>query len=55
MTTTITGSVMPRFDAGTGQGTDLVAVSGVVDARGNQAFVRTAGYRRGKQDVYLPQ
>ncbi|HEY3906984.1 MAG TPA: transcription termination factor Rho [Streptosporangiaceae bacterium] len=55
MTTTITGSAMPRFDSGTSQGTELAAVSGVVDARGNQAFVRTAGYRRGKHDVYLPQ
>ena len=55
MTTTITGSAMPRFDSGTSQGTELMAVSGVVDARGNQAFVRTAGYRRGKHDVYLPQ
>jgi transcription termination factor Rho len=55
MTTTITGSAMPRFDSGASQGTELVAVSGVVDARGNQAFLRTAGYRRGKHDVYLPQ
>src|SRR5262252_3512859 len=31
-----------------------VLVSGVVDARGNQAFVRTHGYRRGRDDVYVP-
>src|SRR5262245_37907200 len=31
-----------------------VLVSGIVDARGNQAFVRTRGYRRGQDDVYVP-
>jgi transcription termination factor Rho len=32
----------------------LVAVSGVLDARGNQAFVRVLGYRRSQHDVYVP-
>jgi transcription termination factor Rho len=31
-----------------------VPVSGIVDARGNQAFVRTRGYRRGHDDVLVP-
>jgi transcription termination factor Rho len=31
-----------------------VVVSGIVDALGNQAFVRTHGYRRGRDDVYMP-
>jgi transcription termination factor Rho len=31
-----------------------VPVSGVVDARGNQAFIRTRGYRRGGDDVIVP-
>ena len=30
-----------------------VPVSGIVDARGNQAFVRTRGYRRGRDDVLV--
>ena len=29
-------------------------VSGIVDARGNEAFVRTRGYRRGRDDVFVP-
>jgi transcription termination factor Rho len=29
-------------------------VSGIIDARGNQAFVRTRGYRRGRDDVLVP-
>jgi transcription termination factor Rho len=29
-------------------------VSGIVDARGNQAFIRVRGYRRGRDDVYVP-
>jgi transcription termination factor Rho len=33
---------------------ELVTVSGLVDARAKQAFVRTAGYRRDPADVYLP-
>ena len=38
------------------QGGDAAAVpvSGIVDARGNQAFIRTHGYRRGRDDVYVP-
>ncbi len=31
-----------------------VPVSGIVDARGNQAFVRTRGYRRSRDDVLVP-
>ena len=34
--------------------TAAVPVSGVVDARGNQAFIRTNGYRRGQDDVSVP-
>src|SRR5262245_4991998 len=30
-----------------------VQVSGILDARANQAFVRTSGYRRGRNDVYV--
>lgn len=30
------------------------AVSGVLDARYGQAFLRTSGYRRGRDDVYVP-
>jgi transcription termination factor Rho len=29
-------------------------VSGIVDARGSQAFIRTAGYRRSGHDVHVP-
>jgi transcription termination factor Rho len=29
-------------------------VSGIIDARGNQAFVRTRGYRRDRDDVLVP-
>jgi transcription termination factor Rho len=29
-------------------------VSGIVDARANEAFVRTRGYRRGRDDVLVP-
>ena len=50
MTTTMTDKPRSRSD----EAASLAPVSGIVDARGNQAFVRTAGYRRGKQDVYLP-
>lgn len=35
------------------QGT-AVPVSGIVDARGNPAFVRTRGYRRSRDDVLVP-
>ncbi len=31
-----------------------VPVSGILDARGNQAFVRAAGYRRSQHDTYVP-
>jgi len=29
-------------------------ISGIIDARGNQAFVRTRGYRRSRDDVQVP-
>jgi transcription termination factor Rho len=32
----------------------VVPVSGIIDARGNQSFVRTSGYRRGRDDVFVP-
>ncbi len=48
MTTTMTDNAARQAAA-------LLPTSGIVDARGNQAFVRTAGYRRSKHDVYLPQ
>jgi len=31
-----------------------IAVSGIIDAGAGQAFVRTSGYRRGLDDVYVP-
>jgi transcription termination factor Rho len=31
-----------------------VPVSGILDARGNQAFVRVAGYRRSLDDIHVP-
>ncbi len=31
-----------------------VLVSGVLDAGQNQAFLRTSGYRLGRDDVYVP-
>ena len=49
MTATITDNTAAK------QAAELMPVSGIVDARGNQAFVRTAGYRRSKQDLVLPQ
>jgi len=55
MTTTTIASAGPRTNEAARPGAELVSVSGIVDARGNQAFVRTAGYRRSKHDVYLPQ
>jgi transcription termination factor Rho len=51
MTTT---TITPNARTQSADAAGLVPVSGIVDARGNQAFVRTAGYRRGKHDVYLP-
>jgi transcription termination factor Rho len=50
MTTTINANARPRPN----DAVQLTPVSGIVDARGNQAFIRTAGYRRSKHDVYLP-
>jgi transcription termination factor Rho len=29
-------------------------VSGILDARGNQAFIRASGYRRSQHDIYVP-
>jgi transcription termination factor Rho len=31
-----------------------VAVAGILDAAENQAFLRTSGYRLGRDDVYVP-
>ena len=31
-----------------------VGVSGIFDARTGQAFLRTSGYRRGRDDVHVP-
>lgn len=31
----------------------LVPVSGIMDARGSQAFIRVSGYRRSRDDVYV--
>jgi transcription termination factor Rho len=31
-----------------------VPVSGILDARGSQAFVRASGYRRSRHDIYVP-
>ena len=31
-----------------------VQVSGILDARSGQAFLRTSGFRRGRDDVYVP-
>ncbi len=33
---------------------ELTEVCGLVDVRGDQAFVRTAGHRRGRDDVHVP-
>ncbi len=43
----------PGGDAGDRNST-AVPVSGIVDARANQTFVRTSGYRRSREDVYVP-
>jgi transcription termination factor Rho len=43
-TTTTTTSISAR----------PIPVSGILDARGNQAFLRIAGYRRSPRDIYVP-
>jgi len=53
MTTTVR---TPAPGAGASADTEQapIKVSGVLDARSGQAFLRTSGYRRGSDDVYVP-
>ena len=53
MTTTVR---TPAPGAGASADTEEapIKVSGVLDARSGQAFLRTSGYRRGRDDVYVP-
>jgi transcription termination factor Rho len=53
--TTITKQ-RPDAQSGTPETTDdaLVPVSGILDARDDRWFVRTAGYRPGGNDIYVP-
>ena len=44
----------PRASASVDEDETPVQVSGVLDARSGQAFLRTSGYRRGRDDVYVP-
>jgi transcription termination factor Rho len=53
MTTTVSQPA-PRTGAPEDNHQALVQVSGVLDARSGQAFIRTSGYRRGRDDVYVP-
>ena len=52
--TTTTRQDTARLRAYEGDDGAPVAVSGILDARGNQAFVRAAGYRRSPHDIYVP-
>ncbi len=54
MTTTIRQKTEPAASQQE-QATDLSPVSGVVDGRGPQAFIRALGYRRSRLDAYVPQ
>jgi transcription termination factor Rho len=55
MGTTIAPSVTrARTDDTTRLSTQPIPVSGILDARGHQAFLRTAGYRRSARDIYVP-
>ena len=54
MTTTTTHQQATRPRAAGNQDAEPVLVSGILDARGSQAFVRTSGYRRNRNDVYVP-
>jgi transcription termination factor Rho len=53
MTTTVRQPA-PRTGASGDVDEEPVQVSGVLDARCGQAFLRTSGYRRGRDDVYVP-
>jgi transcription termination factor Rho len=53
--TTITRQPSPRPSAAGDPPAARSPVSGIVDARGNQAFVRVLGYRRSSRDSYLPR
>ena len=54
MTTTTTHQQATRPRAAGNQDAEPVLVSGILDARGSEAFVRTSGYRRNRNDVYVP-
>ena len=54
MTTTISPPAAPS-QAQAKPATRLLPVSGIVDARGSQAFVRVLGYRRSKNDASVPR
>ena len=43
-----------RPDAPEAQGDALIPVSGILDVRDDRAFVRTSGYRPGREDIYVP-
>ena len=51
--TTSTRQHVPRSPAIDGHNGAPIPVSGILDARGNQAFVRTSGYRRSPADVFV--
>jgi len=52
--TTITHQQAPRSRAAGEFDSLLVPVSGILDAGGNQAFLRCSGYRRSRDDIYVP-
>ena len=52
--TAVASQPLSRPQAAPNDDSTAVPVSGIVDARGNQAFVRTRGYRRGHDDVLVP-
>jgi transcription termination factor Rho len=52
--TTVASQRPSRPRAVPGDDGTAVPVSGIVDARGNQVFIRTCGYRRGRDDVLVP-
>jgi transcription termination factor Rho len=54
MTTIAVKHQATRPRAGGDHDAEPVLVSGILDARGSQAFIRTAGYRRSRNDVYVP-
>ena len=51
--TTSTRQHVPRSHATDDHNDAPIPVSGILDARGNQAFVRTSGYRRSPADVFV--